>query len=79
MIDVQSARQYIVDLYNSYNAIAERVTTERLLDDHVDTPIDDEIQRWVKDDQDVVLTGSPGDGKTHLIEYLRKKNLLQLA
>ncbi len=73
MPDAQSNRQYIVDLYNSYNAIAERVSSSRREEIHVETNLDNKILTWIKKGKDVILTGNPGDGKTHLIEMLSNK------
>ncbi len=73
---VRTMRQYIIDLYNSYSAIAERVDQGRLMDIHVSTLLDDRIRDWIRAGKDVILTGNPGDGKTHLIEVLRRENAL---
>jgi hypothetical protein len=70
MTSDSSFREYLVDLYNGYNSIAERVNKTRLLHIHVETALDAEIQSLVSDGNSVVLTGNPGDGKTHLIEIL---------
>lgn len=71
MPDILDARQYIVDLYNSYSAIAERVPSVRREAIHVKTALDSRILEWINNGKDVVLTGSPGDGKTHVIKWLR--------
>lgn len=79
MNNIQEARQYILDLYNSFSAVAERVDQQRLVEIHIGTQLDEAIRSWVDKGLDVVLTGNPGDGKTHLIEVLKQKQALSSA
>lgn len=60
----------LVHLYNGYGAVAERVDKERLRALHIPTKLDNKIVEWLQRGADVILTGNPGDGKTHLINYL---------
>lgn len=67
------------DLYNGYNAVAERVDQDALEDIHITTPLDKQIHDWIQAGKDVILTGNPGDGKTHLIAMLSHQGLLDPA
>src|SRR6266567_5437777 len=61
----------LAEFYNGYAAIAERVERNTLQYMHIHTPLDDAIEKWVAQKYDVILTGNPGDGKTHLINTLQ--------
>src|SRR6266540_5375496 len=62
--------RYLINLYNGHQAIAERADTYQLQHIHVPTNLDRSIVDWLKNGEDVILTGNPGDGKTHLLRYL---------
>lgn len=66
----QSNIDYLIDLYNGHNAIAERVNTNRLEEIHVSTELDKKINHWLREGRDIILTGNPGDGKTHLMNVV---------
>ncbi len=76
MATPQSQLDYLYSLYNASAAIAERVDPSVLADIHLPTPLDARIEAWINDGQDVILTGNPGDGKTHLIKYLDQQGRL---
>ncbi len=61
---------YLIDLYNGHQAIAERAASYQLQHIHVHTKLDERIIGWLNDGKDIILTGNPGDGKTHLLRYL---------
>jgi len=61
---------YLINLYNGHQSIAERAASYQLQHIHVRTKLDELIIEWLKDGKDVILTGNPGDGKTHLLRYL---------
>jgi hypothetical protein len=61
---------YLINLYNGRQAIAERAEIYQLQHIHVHTELDQKILDWLKKGEDVILTGNPGDGKTHLLRYL---------
>lgn len=63
--------EYVRDLYNGHSAIAERVSPTQRKGIHIDTRLDDLLRQWATERKDVILTGSPGDGKTHLISLLQ--------
>src|SRR5690349_13352836 len=61
---------YVISLYHGYQAIAERVEMELLKQIHLSTDLDKKILEWLQSGWDVILTGNPGDGKTHLLRFL---------
>jgi hypothetical protein len=61
---------YLINLYNGHQAIAERAASYQLQHIHVRTKLDERIIGWLNNGKDVILTGNPGDGKTHLLRYL---------
>jgi hypothetical protein len=65
-----SSQDYLARLYNGYSAVAERVEPKQLERIHIVTKLDSQVERWLSTGSDVVLTGNPGDGKTHLIRML---------
>jgi hypothetical protein len=64
---------FIERLYRSTNSYADRLTAEELESIHVDLGVDDYLVGQAERGQQIVVTGNPGDGKTHLIERLRPK------
>lgn len=67
---MSDAIDYLINLYNGHSAVAERVDTQQLKEMHVQTRLDDKIRQWVEQGCDIILTGNPGDGKTHLMNIL---------
>src|SRR5262245_15838776 len=61
---------FIQRLYNHRSCYADRLTATQLAAIHVETPLEPFIINTLRDGRDVVLTGNPGDGKTHLIMRL---------
>lgn len=76
MMSSQSNLDYVISLYNGHSAIAERVDFARLDQIHIPTPLDAKVEEWVAQKHDVVLTGNPGDGKTHLMNILDTQSRL---
>lgn len=70
--------QFIRDFYRGTSAYADHVDTELLSYIHLKTKLDSAVVEAVKAGKDVVLTGNPGDGKTHIIRVL-KEQLEQLG
>lgn len=69
----------LAEFYNGHNAVAERVEESKLQYMHISTSLDTAIEAWVMQGLDVILTGNPGDGKTHLINILQSKGSLASA
>lgn len=65
--------QFIRDFYRGISAYADHMDEEMLSYIHLTTRLDSTIIKAVKDGKDIVLTGNPGDGKTHIIRMLKTK------
>lgn len=63
----ESIRDYLRMLYRGSSAYADRINIKNLKAIHVETSLDQEILATIRSGKSVVLTGNPGDGKTHLI------------
>jgi hypothetical protein len=61
---------FLQQLYNHRSCYADRLSDAQLAAIHVETPLEGFIVERLKAGVDVVLTGNPGDGKTHLIMRL---------
>ena len=66
-------RDFVRDLYLGTSAYADNIDPGLLEAMHVKTSLDDAIIKAVKAGKSVVLTGNPGDGKTHLLRVLAKR------
>ena len=66
--------ELIQQLYRSWKVYAEKLTSEQLGLLHVPTEIDENVASALRSGMDVVLTGNPGDGKTHLMMLVREKH-----
>lgn len=65
--------QFIRDFYRGTSAYADHVDEELLSYIHLITKLDTAIIKAAEDGKDIVLTGNPGDGKTHIIRMLKSK------
>ena len=65
--------QFIRDFYRGTSAYADHVDEELLSYIHLTTKLDAAIIKAAEDGKDIVLTGNPGDGKTHIIRMLKSK------
>ena len=63
---------FVEKLYRNANSYADRLTLEELDWIHVDLGLDEYLLECAKEGRQVVITGNPGDGKTFVIERLRK-------
>ncbi len=72
-IQAEGERTFIERLYRSTNSYADRLSAEELEWIHVDLGVDDYIVGEAEQGRQIVVTGNPGDGKTHLIERLRPR------
>ena len=58
---------FISKMYNHRNSYAEVFTIEELKAIHISSIFEDVIKDLIKKKKFILLTGNPGDGKTHLI------------
>ena len=65
--------QFIRDFYRGTSAYADHVDEDLLSYIHLTTKLDAAIIKAAEDGKDIVLTGNPGDGKTHIIRMLKTK------
>lgn len=64
---------FIRDFYRGLSAYSDYVKPELLKDIHLETKLDAAILEAARDGKDIVLTGNPGDGKTHIIRMLKEQ------
>lgn len=62
---------FIERLYRSTNIYADRLTPDELAHIDVDLGLDSYLIGQAEAQQQIIITGNPGDGKTHVIERLR--------
>ena len=65
--------QFIRDFYRGSSAYADYIDPELLSNIHLETRLDTAIVEAAIEGKDIVLTGNPGDGKTHIIRMLSEK------
>lgn len=63
--------QFIRDFYRGTSAYADHIDEDLLSYIHLTTELDDAIIEAAETGKDIVLTGNPGDGKTHIIRMLK--------
>jgi len=68
-----SRLQFIRDFYLGKSAFADEAQQDNLKSIHVETRLDSVICDIVSQGKDVVLTGNPGDGKTHIIRIMEEQ------
>ncbi len=71
--DKKVGLQFIRDFYRGTSAYADYIGTDLLSYIHLRTKLDEAVIAAAKKGQDIVLTGNPGDGKTHIIRMLRNQ------
>lgn len=64
---------FVERLYRSSKSYADRLTEQELEAVHVDLGVDRYLLEQAQAGRQVIITGNPGDGKTHLIERLRPR------
>jgi len=65
--------QFIRDFYRGSSAYADHIDSALLAKIHLETRLDTAIVEAAVAGKDIVLTGNPGDGKTHIIRMLKDK------
>ncbi len=71
--DPNGMRELVRSLYRGAAACADATDPTQLRHLHVKTDLDAAIVRHVQAGRSVVLTGNPGDGKTHLLRVLAEE------
>ena len=72
MTTVLTSHDYIRECYRGSAAYADGLAPELLDAIHIQTQLDKAVRKAVKAGNSIVLTGNPGDGKTHLLRILEK-------
>lgn len=67
---MQLSFDFISKMYNNRNSYAEIFSTEELEAIHIHSNLEEVIKDLIKRKKFVLLSGNPGDGKTHLIRYI---------
>jgi energy-coupling factor transporter ATP-binding protein EcfA2 len=62
---------FISKIYNNRNSYAEIFEDEDLKKIHVETAVEQILREYIEKKKFILLTGNPGDGKTHLIRSLK--------
>lgn len=65
--------QFVRDFYRGSSAYADHISADLLSAIHLETKLDNAIVEAAMAGKDIVLTGNPGDGKTHIIRLLKGK------
>lgn len=65
---------FVRQLYKSIATCSDHHSEEQLLAIHVPTPVDDFVRNVLRTGKVLFLTGSPGDGKTHILRVIEAKN-----
>lgn len=71
--ETNTGLQFVRDFYRGSSAYADHISPELLSVIHLETKLDDAIMQAALAGKDIVLTGNPGDGKTHIIRLLKDK------
>ncbi len=71
--ETKTGLQFVRDFYRGSSAYADHIASELLSAIHLETKLDTAIKDAVVSGKDIVLTGNPGDGKTHIIRLLKDK------
>jgi hypothetical protein len=66
-------QSFVERLYRSSKSYADRMSPKEIEAIHVDLGVDKYLLEEASRGKQIVVTGNPGDGKTHLIERLRTK------
>lgn len=69
--ETKTGLQFVRDFYRGSSAYADHIASELLSAIHLETKLDTAIIESALSGKDIVLTGNPGDGKTHVIRMLK--------
>lgn len=62
---------FISKIYNNRNSYAEVFEEDDIRKIHVETGVEHVLKEYIKKKKFILITGNPGDGKTHLIRSLK--------
>ena len=62
--------QFIKKLYNGRNCYSDSLTEGELEQLHIPSGVEAIVEKMVKENRIVFLTGNPGDGKTYIIRAI---------
>lgn len=71
--NAKTGLQFVRDFYRGSSGYADHIDSALLSRIHLETKLDKAIIDAVVAGKDIVLTGNPGDGKTHIIRMLKQK------
>lgn len=71
--EAKTGLQFVRGFYRGSSAYADHIASELLSAIHLETKLDTAIMEATLSGKDIVLTGNPGDGKTHIIRLLKNK------
>ncbi len=71
--DKKTGLQFIRDFYRGTSAYADHIDEDLLSYIHLKTKLDEAIIKAAREGKDIVLTGNPGDGKTHIIRIMKEE------
>lgn len=71
VVDRNSPLVFIEKLYRSSNSYADRLSREELDWINIDLGLESYLSERARESKQIIVTGNPGDGKTHLIERIR--------
>ncbi|HWR28487.1 MAG TPA: Druantia anti-phage system protein DruA, partial [Negativicutes bacterium] len=71
--NAKTGLQFLRDFYRGSSGYADHIDSALLSKIHLETKLDKAIVDAVIAGKDIVLTGNPGDGKTHIIRMLKQK------
>lgn len=71
--ETKTGLQFIRDFYRGSSAYADHIDSELLSVIHLETKLDTAIMNAALSGKDIILTGNPGDGKTHIIRFLESR------
>ena len=69
--ETKTGLQFVRDFYRGSSGYADHIAPELLSRIHLKTRLDTAIIDAAKEGKDIVLTGNPGDGKTHIIRMMK--------
>jgi hypothetical protein len=72
-LDRTTPLEFVEKLYRSSNSYADRLSEEELGWINIDLGLEGYLLDQVERRKQVIVTGNPGDGKTHLIESMRSQ------